>query len=126
MSAEEGAAAWEQLPLGVQQHILLLTGSSWPRRVSKAWRDTYDAANDTWALGMTRCMTGSGHACSTASAGLDVTLTGFKAWCQEHPTHPFTPCRLRLRSVPDQNLQVAATAAATRVVMNSASLTSIE
>ena len=41
------AAAWEQLPLGVQQHILMLTGSAWPRRVSKAWRDTFDAANDT-------------------------------------------------------------------------------
>ena len=40
------AAAWEQLPLGVQQHILVLTGHACARRVSKAWRDTYDAAND--------------------------------------------------------------------------------
>ena len=41
------AAAWEQLPLGVQQRILLLTGHPSARRVSKAWRDTFDAANDT-------------------------------------------------------------------------------
>ena len=41
------AAAWEQLPLGVQQRILVLTGHPSARRVSKAWRDTFDAANDT-------------------------------------------------------------------------------
>ena len=40
-------AAWEQLPLGVQQCILVLTGGPWVRRVSKAWRDAFDAVNDT-------------------------------------------------------------------------------
>ena len=40
-------AAWEELPLGVQQRILMLTGSPCCRRVNKAWRDAFDAANDT-------------------------------------------------------------------------------
>ena len=40
-------ALWEELPLGVQQHILTLTGCPCVRRVSKAWRDAFDAANDT-------------------------------------------------------------------------------
>lgn len=47
MQAQHSASAWEQLPLGVQQRILLLAGSSCARRVSKAWRDAFDDANDT-------------------------------------------------------------------------------
>ena len=47
MQAQHGASAWEQLPLGVQQRILLLAGSSCARRVSKALRDAFDDANDT-------------------------------------------------------------------------------
>ena len=39
--------AWDDLPLGVQQRILVLAGSPCARRVSKAWRDAFDAANDT-------------------------------------------------------------------------------
>ena len=45
MSAQQ--AAWEQLPLGVQQRILVLAANSCARRVSKAWRGAFDAANDT-------------------------------------------------------------------------------
>ena len=47
MSAQQEQKAWEQLPLGVQQRILVLTGSPCVRRVSKTWRDIFDAANDT-------------------------------------------------------------------------------
>ena len=36
-----------ELPLGVQQHILALAGNTCARRVSKACRDAFDAANDT-------------------------------------------------------------------------------
>ena len=47
MSAEEDATTGEQLLLAVQQRILVMTGNACARRVSKAWRDTFDAANDT-------------------------------------------------------------------------------
>ena len=45
MSAQP--TAWDQLPLAVQQCILVLTGSPCARRVCKSWRGAFDAANDT-------------------------------------------------------------------------------
>ena len=47
MKAPQHAVAWDDLPLVLQQRNLLLTGNPCARRVSKAWRDTFDAANDT-------------------------------------------------------------------------------
>ena len=47
MSAPQHAAAWDNLPLALQQRILVLTGTPCARRVSKACRDAFDAANDT-------------------------------------------------------------------------------
>ena len=45
MSAQE--AAWDDLPRGVQQRILVLTRNPRAWRISKAWRNAFDAANDT-------------------------------------------------------------------------------
>ena len=44
---EPWESLWHELPLGVQQHILALAGNTCARRVSKACRDAFDAANDT-------------------------------------------------------------------------------
>lgn len=50
MSDQQATTEWDELPLGVWQAILaILQPSTVPfvRRVSKAWRDAFDAVNDT-------------------------------------------------------------------------------
>ena len=54
---------------------------------------------------------------------------GVHAWHQKHCTPSLAPCRLCFRRVPpyfDQSLKASATAAATRVVKNSGSLTAVD
>lgn len=41
------AAVCDLLPQELQQRILVLTGHPSARRVSKTWRGTFDAINDT-------------------------------------------------------------------------------
>lgn len=44
---QEETPGWHELPIGVQQAILVQSSSPCVRRVSKAWRDAFDTANDT-------------------------------------------------------------------------------
>ena len=73
--------------------------------------------------GHEQIVTGTSQALLAASAG-NVMLDRFTVWYQEHCTLPPAPCRLFLRLVSEPSLK-AATAAATRVVKNSASLTAV-
>lgn len=48
MSDEKAAGAtWDRLPPGVQQHVLAFCNNACVRRVSKAFKNAYDAANHT-------------------------------------------------------------------------------
>ena len=62
---EPGRSLWHELPLGVQQHILLLTGNLCARRVSKAWRNALSTVKDTRAQGMQG--QGHSHVCCCAT-----------------------------------------------------------
>lgn len=69
-------------------------------------------------------MTGTSKALLKAPAGVNVVLNGTQ--CTHTPAvHPHPSCRLCFSHVSDHKLEAAATAAAARVVMNSASLAAV-
>lgn len=45
MEPQPVLTAWEDLPLSMQQDVLRQAGNPCSRRVSRAWRAAYDAAN---------------------------------------------------------------------------------